>query len=225
MRTPFGQLAAHGDLLVLVEQRDLDAVDLGGVRIDDADARSPSPHVVGAAPVAGERGIEHLAQPVDDHRLAAPGAEHAVVDALVVGGRLGDARQRAAGHDDETAARLLDRRHLLLVGADHLVDGAHAARDRDGRCRSPRRSARGGRCAPPRPCRPSTARGSARARSASRGPCRAGRCPSPRPRRGPGPRGIRGRRSCAPNRPRSRARDHWRRARRPPRARPSRRRG
>ena len=34
-----GQAAAHGDLLVLVEQRDLDAVDLGGVRVDDAERR------------------------------------------------------------------------------------------------------------------------------------------------------------------------------------------
>ena len=31
------QPAAHDDLFVLVEQGDLDAVDLGGVRIDDAD--------------------------------------------------------------------------------------------------------------------------------------------------------------------------------------------
>ena len=52
--------------------------------------------------------------------------QHAVVDALVVGRRLGDARERAAGHDDQAAAGLLDGRHLLLVAADHLVDGAHA---------------------------------------------------------------------------------------------------
>jgi hypothetical protein len=32
-----GQLAAHDDLLLLVEQRDLDAVDLGGMRVDDGD--------------------------------------------------------------------------------------------------------------------------------------------------------------------------------------------
>ena len=64
-----GELAAHDDLLVLVEQRDLDAVDLGGVRVDDADGGLHRRHVVGAAPVAGERGIEHLAQPVDDDGL------------------------------------------------------------------------------------------------------------------------------------------------------------
>ena len=53
-------------------------------------------------------------------------AEHAVVDALVVGRRFGDARERTAGHHDQAAAGLLDRRHLLLVAADHLVDRAHA---------------------------------------------------------------------------------------------------
>ena len=120
-----GELAAHDDLLVLVEQRDLDAVDLGGMRVDDRDGGLHRRHVVGAAPVAGERGIEHLAQPMDDHGLAGL-AEHPVIDALVVGRRLGDAGQRPARHHDQAAAGLLDCRHLLLVGADHLVDGAHA---------------------------------------------------------------------------------------------------
>ena len=46
------------------------------------------------------------------------------VDTIVVGRAGGDARQRPAGHQDQPAAELLDRRHLHLVGADHVVDTA-----------------------------------------------------------------------------------------------------
>ena len=42
-----GQAGAQQDLLVLVEQRQLDAVDLGGVVRDDADADVHRGHVVG----------------------------------------------------------------------------------------------------------------------------------------------------------------------------------
>ena len=60
---------------------------------------------VGAAPVALQRRIEHVAQPVQDHRLAGL-AQHAVVDAFVVGRALRHARQRAAGHHDQPPAEL-----------------------------------------------------------------------------------------------------------------------
>ena len=63
------QAAAHGDLLLLRQERDLDAVDLGGVGLDRGEAGVHRRHVVGVAPVAGQRRVEHLAEPVDDHRL------------------------------------------------------------------------------------------------------------------------------------------------------------
>ena len=133
------------------------------------------------APIARERRIEHLAEPVDDHRLLHL-AEDAVVDLGVVVGRARRLHQRAARHQDDAAAELLDRRALLLVGADHVVDG-HARRPaRDDRCRRRRRSARR-----ESPSRRRGCGGSVRATSASPCPCRAARCPSPRRRRGRGP--------------------------------------
>ena len=115
------QAAAHRDLLVLVEQRNLDAVDLGGIGRDHVDRDLHRLHVVLVAPIARERGIEHLAEPVDDHRLLHL-AEDAVVDLGVVVGRSRGLDQRAARHQDDAAAELLDRGALLLVGADHVVD-------------------------------------------------------------------------------------------------------
>jgi hypothetical protein len=56
--------------------------------------------VVGGAPVAGERRIEHLAQPMDDHRLLHL-AQDAAIDPRVVVRALGGARQRAARHHDQ----------------------------------------------------------------------------------------------------------------------------
>ena len=51
--------------------------------------------------------------------------KHTRIDALVVGGRGGDARQRTASHDYKAAADRLDCRHLVLVCADDVVEGAH----------------------------------------------------------------------------------------------------
>ena len=68
---------------------------------------------------------------------------------------------------------------------------------RGGRCRSPRRPARRACRAPRR-----ASGGSARARSASRGPCRAARCPSPRRRPGRATRGAADRRWSRPSRSR-----------------------
>jgi hypothetical protein len=76
------------------------------------------------APVALQRGVEHVAQPVQDDGLLGL-AQHMVVDTLVVGRAACHAGQRAAGHHDEPAAQLLDGVHLLVVGAQHVV---HALR-------------------------------------------------------------------------------------------------
>ncbi len=118
------QAPPHGDFLVLVEQGDLDAVHLARVRGNDAERRVHRHVQVLRAPVAGERGVEHVAEPVQHHGLLRL-AQHAVVDALVVGRPLGNARQRAAGHHDELAAELFDRGHLLFVAGDDLVDRLH----------------------------------------------------------------------------------------------------
>ena len=86
------------------------------------------------APVTGQRRIEHVAEPVDDHRLADL-RQHAVVDLGVIVGAAAELCQRARGHQDDAAAGLLDRRDLLFVGADHVVDGLRHPPPRGDRCR------------------------------------------------------------------------------------------
>ena len=115
------QAAAHGDLLAVVEQRNLDAVDLLRMGRQDRQADLHRRHVVGVAPVAVQRGIEHLAQPVDQDRLAHLG-EDAAVDLLVIRRAGGAGGERPARHQDDPPARGLDRLALFLVGADHVVD-------------------------------------------------------------------------------------------------------
>ncbi len=48
--------------------------------------------------------------------------QHAIVHLGVVVGVAADPRQRARRHQDDAAARLLDRRDLLFIGADHVVE-------------------------------------------------------------------------------------------------------
>ena len=48
--------------------------------------------------------------------------QHAIVDLGVVVGVAADLRQRARRHQDDAAAGLFDRRDLLLIGADHVVE-------------------------------------------------------------------------------------------------------
>ena len=79
-------------------------------------------HVILVAPVAVERRIEHLAEPVDDDRLLHL-IEDAGIDLGVVVGRARRLHQRAARHQDDAAAELFHRGALLLIGADHVVDG------------------------------------------------------------------------------------------------------
>ena len=95
---------------------------LADVVRDDADADVHRGHVVVAAEIALERRVEHLAQPVDDARLAQLG-EDPVVDRDVVVRRARAGGERAAGHEHDPPAQPLDRRDLLLVSADHVVSG------------------------------------------------------------------------------------------------------
>ena len=149
---------------------------------DDRQADVHRGVVVARAPVAGKRGIEHLAEPVDDHRLLHL-AEDTVVDAGVVVGAARGFGEGPARHQDDAPAEGFDRGDLLLVGGDDIVDGRAGAGHElvgagaGGNQRAGRALARH---------RPSG--GSARAPRASPGPCRAARCPWPRRRRGRGPR-------------------------------------
>src|SRR3569833_3162477 len=115
------QTATETDFLVLVEQRQLDAVDLRRVVADDVDADVHRRDVIDVAPVTLERRVEHLAEPVDDHRLLHL-AEDAVIDLRVVVGRLGRDDERSRSHQHDAAADGLDRGDLLLIGADHVVE-------------------------------------------------------------------------------------------------------
>src|SRR5258708_29912479 len=60
------QPPAQRDLARLVEQRDLDAVDLGGVGGDDVEPDRAGAAEVAVAPIAYQRGIDHDAEPVAD---------------------------------------------------------------------------------------------------------------------------------------------------------------
>ena len=112
-----GQAGAERLLVRLVEQRDLDAVDLGGVRLDDREHGVGGGVDVARAPVAFERRIEHVAEPVqDDRRLGL--LEQPSVDAGVGVGVRADGGKRPRRHQDHLAARRLDRLHLLGIGGD-----------------------------------------------------------------------------------------------------------
>ena len=73
-------------------------------------------------PVIRQRRIEHVAEPVDDHGLAHL-RQHAVIDPGVVVGVAAELCQRPRRHQDDASAGLFDRRDLLLIGADDVVDG------------------------------------------------------------------------------------------------------
>ncbi len=73
------------------------------------------------APISGERRIEHVAEPVDDHRLPQL-RKHARVDFGIIVRGARRRGERPARHQYDAAAELFDRGALLLVGADHVVD-------------------------------------------------------------------------------------------------------
>ena len=81
------------------------------------------PGEVIAAPIAGQCGVKHVAEPMEDHRLVGLG-QHARVDGEIVLRTSRDARQCAACHEDNTTAELLDRVQLVEIGADDVVDRA-----------------------------------------------------------------------------------------------------
>ena len=100
---------------------------LRGVVVDDRDGGVHGAVKIRRAPVALERRVEHVAEPVDDHRLAHL-AEDAAVDLGVVVRRAGEPGERARGHQDDAPADRLDGRDLLLIGAGHVVDAPGVGR-------------------------------------------------------------------------------------------------
>ena len=155
---------------------------------------------VAVAPVAGERRVEHVAEPVQDHRLARPAPST----------RRRRARSRRASARTRASARLAIRMMRPPRSSTAAHCSSYAAITSSTRARrvggrvigagAATRSARRGCRAPRRRC----AR-SARATSASRGPCRAARCPSLRRRRAPATTGGGGTRASRPSRARRRA--------------------
>ena len=122
------QTPPHAHFLVLVQERQLDAVDLAGVVGDDVDADIHRRDVIGFAPIALQRRIEHFAEPMDDQRLAHL-FENAAINLGVIVGRLGGDDQCAARHQDDAAAAGFDRLDLFLIGADDVVDGGRRGRN------------------------------------------------------------------------------------------------
>ncbi len=76
----FRQPVAQQHLLAGIEQRNLYALDLAGMALDDGDDRVERRLEIVAAPIAFQCRIEHVAQPVQDD-LAGGLCEDAVVDA------------------------------------------------------------------------------------------------------------------------------------------------
>jgi hypothetical protein len=102
-----GQPPPQVELALAVEQRELDAVDLGGVVVDQLEAGVHRAVEVARAPVAGERGVEHVAEPVQDHRAVELGQDP-VVDGAVVG-RAGRGRGQVAARHQHDAGPLRRR--------------------------------------------------------------------------------------------------------------------
>ena len=125
MRTPSGSRSRSATSSRRVEQRDLDAVDLVGVRLDDVEHDVRRVLEIGRSPVSGERRVEHVAEPVQDHRARSP-ARAARRRPPVVVGAVRRGGQRAAGHQDHRRALALDERELLVVGAADVVERRRA---------------------------------------------------------------------------------------------------
>jgi hypothetical protein len=94
---PDRQTAARPPLLGVVEQRDLHAVDLGRVDLDDREGSFERRLELGVSPIILQCRIEHVAEPVQ-YRGPVASRKRSFVDLLVIGGRLGDVRERATRH-------------------------------------------------------------------------------------------------------------------------------
>ena len=121
---PVGEATSERDLDVSVEQRDLHSVHAIGVGRDERDDLVRGAREIRMPPVALERGIEHLTEPVDDDRPSG-GSDDLVVHGAIVIRTSRGARQVAAAHEHGTTTDSLDVCELLEVG---LRDGAERLR-------------------------------------------------------------------------------------------------
>ena len=122
-----GEAAPQLDLASHVEQGDLDAVDLRRVFRDHGDERVGGFVEVVGSPVAGERGIEHVTQPVHNRRVGDL-PEDLGVGLVVVIGTLGGRGEMTAGHYHGLPAVALDEIDLLVVGIHDLLRRRRALR-------------------------------------------------------------------------------------------------
>ncbi len=110
-----GQPSAHMDLLLGVEKRDLYAVDLGAMRLDQRETDFHGGARVSRAPIACELRVEHVAEPVQDHGLPNL-AQHGIVDLQVVIAGARHAGQSPTRHENHAPAPALDVPDLLFIG-------------------------------------------------------------------------------------------------------------
>jgi hypothetical protein len=95
-----GQAGAERLLMGLVEERNLDPVDLFRVALDQTQHEVGGRRHVARAPVPGKGGVEHVAQPVQDHRFGGLRQERVVDPRIGVRIRT-DCGQGAGGHQDD----------------------------------------------------------------------------------------------------------------------------
>ena len=117
---PGGQAGAECRLMPLIQQGYLDAIDLAGVFADQPQHEIRGAGDIGAAPIACQRRVEHIPQPMQDHRVARPvdqAAVNAGIDRLIRAHR----GKGAAGHQDQLATHSLDRLGLMLIGGQNRI--------------------------------------------------------------------------------------------------------
>ncbi len=120
------QPAAQRPLPLRIEQRYLDAFDLGRLRCDQRGDGIKGLHQVRTAPVAAQRRVEHLAEPVQHHGLVGR-VQQPVIELQIVLRAARGLDQGAAGHEDHGAAFGLHHVHLLAEGQRRLpIDGRRA---------------------------------------------------------------------------------------------------
>ena len=120
------QTPAHGDLTILVEQRDLDPIDLIGVIGNNLKACLGRGVQVARAPVARQRRVKHIAQPMNNHWLRHL-RQNPIIHPRVVVRPTCHGRQRAAGHQDHAPTGILDKADLLGVGFFDIGQGQAGA--------------------------------------------------------------------------------------------------
>ena len=117
---PRRQTRAKGLLMCPVQQRDFDAIHLAGVFRNQRQHKIRCARNVVAAPISRQCRVEHIAQPMQHHRVRRA-VNQVAVDAGIGRLRRADCGERAAGHQDQLPARRLDRLRLRLIRGDDRI--------------------------------------------------------------------------------------------------------